>query len=45
MTPVMMVDGSSAYNDVAAAAYLFAVFYLAETKAPPRTVLAFSGVR
>lgn len=38
-SPVVSVDGASAYNDVAVAAFLFAVFYLLEIGrdgAPPR---------
>ncbi len=34
-SPIVMVDGTSAYNDIAVACLLFAIFYLAELDAPP----------
>ncbi|WP_321477217.1 discoidin domain-containing protein [uncultured Paludibaculum sp.] len=35
ISPVVMIDGASAYNDVAVACVLFAIFYLCEIDAPP----------
>ncbi|MBI4890057.1 MAG: hypothetical protein HY821_05475 [Acidobacteria bacterium] len=34
-SPIAMIDGTSAYNDIAVACLLFAIFYLAELDAPP----------
>lgn len=35
LSPVILVDGSSSYNDVAVACTLFGLFYLLEIDAPP----------
>lgn len=35
LSPVVLVDGASAYNDIAVACTLFALFYLCELDAPP----------
>ena len=41
--PVVMVDGASAYIDVALAALLFALFYLCEIEAPPLATGLLAG--
>ncbi|MBI5280695.1 MAG: hypothetical protein HY858_03355 [Candidatus Solibacter usitatus] len=43
LSPVMMVDGSSAYIDVAVACTLFALFYLCEIDAPPALIGVLAG--
>ena len=43
LSPVVMVDGASAYIDVALAALLFAVFYLCEIDAPPLVTGLLAG--
>jgi hypothetical protein len=42
-SPVVMIDGSSAYNDIAVACVIFAVFYLCELEAPPALVGVLAG--
>lgn len=42
-SPVVMVDGTSAYNDAAVACVLFAIFYLAELDAPPALAGLLAG--
>lgn len=43
ISPVVMIDGASAYNDVAVACLLFAVFYLCEIDAPPALTGLLAG--
>lgn len=42
-SPVVMVDGTSAYNDIAVACVLFAIFYLCELDAPPALAGLLAG--
>jgi hypothetical protein len=42
-SPVVMVDGASAYNDIAVACVIFAIFYLCELEAPPALIGALAG--
>lgn len=42
-SPVVMVDGTSAYNDAAVACLLFATFYLCELDAPPALAGLLAG--
>lgn len=43
LSPVVMVDGASAYIDVAVACVIFAVFYLCEIDAPPLLIGTLAG--
>ncbi|HEY3442263.1 MAG TPA: discoidin domain-containing protein [Paludibaculum sp.] len=43
LSPVVMVDGASAYIDVAVVCVLFAVFYLCEIEAPPLFIGLLAG--
>ena len=42
-SPVVMVDGASAYNDAAVACVLIAIFYLCELDAPPALAGLLAG--
>ncbi len=42
-SPVVIIDGTSAYNDVAVACILFAIFYLCELDAPPLLIGVMGG--
>lgn len=42
-SPVVLVDGTSAYIDIAVAAIVFAIFYLVEIDAPPALVGLLCG--
>jgi hypothetical protein len=44
LSPIVGVDGSSAYNDVAVACVLFGLFYLLQLTNPDRTLLVAAGL-
>ena len=43
LSPVVMVDGASAYIDIAVVCVLFAIFYLCEIDAPPLLIGMLAG--